>query len=147
MALFGLFVLLGQRTGATGMVLSRAAFGRRGGYLPAAIQAVLAIGWCAVNTWIIFDLVLALFGALGWVDPTANNYAIEIAVAAVIMGAQVVISWIGYRAISGFERWTVPPTIVVLVAMSVVAWTQLDIDWDTRARPGRYLPVASASPQ
>ena len=41
MALFGLFVLIGQRTGVTGMVLSRAAFGRRGAYLPAAIQACL----------------------------------------------------------------------------------------------------------
>src|SRR3712207_731960 len=30
MGLFGLFVLLGQRTGVTGMVLGRAAFGRRG---------------------------------------------------------------------------------------------------------------------
>ena len=50
MAIFGLFVLMGQRTGVTGMVLSRAAFGRRGNYLPAAIQALLVIGWCAVNT-------------------------------------------------------------------------------------------------
>ena len=39
MLLFGCFVLLGQKTGATGMVLARAAFGRRGNYLPAAIQA------------------------------------------------------------------------------------------------------------
>ena len=60
MLLFGCFVLLGQKTGATGMVLARAAFGRRGNYLPAAIQALLVIGWCAVNTWIILDLVMAL---------------------------------------------------------------------------------------
>ena len=44
MLLFGCFVLLGQKTGATGMVLARAAFGRRGNYLPAAIQALLVIG-------------------------------------------------------------------------------------------------------
>lgn len=139
MALFGLFVLLGQRTGVTGMVLSRAAFGRRGGYVPAAIQTVLAVGWCAVNTWIILDLVMALFGKLGLVDPAAGNYAAKIAVAAVIMGIQVVISWIGYSAISGFERWTVPPTIVVLVAMSVVAWTQFDINWGYAGPVGHVL--------
>ncbi|WP_222850171.1 purine-cytosine permease family protein [Allosaccharopolyspora coralli] len=139
MALFGLFVLLGQRTGATGMVLARAAFGRRGGYLPAVIQAVLAVGWCAINTWIILDLVMALFGELGWVDATAENHALKIAVAAVIMAAQVTISWIGYRAISGFEKWTVPPTIVVLVGMSIVAWTQLDIDWSYAGPPGEVL--------
>ena len=38
MLLFGLFVLLGQKTGATGMVLARAVFGRRGNYLPAGIR-------------------------------------------------------------------------------------------------------------
>ncbi len=139
MALFGLFVLLGQRTGLTGMVLSRAAFGRRGGYVPAAIQAVLAVGWCAVNTWIILDLVMALLGKLGLVDPAAENYAAKIGVAAVIMTVQVIISWIGYRAIAGFERWTVPPTIVVLVAMSIVAWTRLDIDWSYAGPPGEVL--------
>jgi len=30
MAVFGFFVLLGQRTGATGMLIGRAVFGRRG---------------------------------------------------------------------------------------------------------------------
>ncbi|MHA6799476.1 purine-cytosine permease family protein [Bounagaea algeriensis] len=139
MSLFGLFVLLGQRTGVTGMVLSRAAFGRRGAYLPAMIQALLAVGWCAVNTWIILDLVMALFGELGLVDPVAENYVAKIAVAAVIMAVQVVISWIGYRAISAFERWTVPPTIAVLLLMSLVAWTQLDIDWSYAGPPGEVL--------
>ena len=33
MAGFGFFVILGQRTGATGMLLARGAFGRRGAYL------------------------------------------------------------------------------------------------------------------
>ena len=90
---------------------------------------LLAVGWCAVNTWIILDLVMALLGKIGLVDPAADNYGWKILVAAVIMVIQVAISWAGYRAIATFERWTVPPTIVVLIAMSVVAWTQLDIDW------------------
>ncbi|MER5389318.1 cytosine permease [Saccharopolyspora sp. NPDC002686] len=139
MALFGLFVLLGQRTGATGMVLSRAPFGRRGNYVPAAIQAVLAVGWCAVNTWIILDLVMALLAELGLVDPMAHNYTAKIVVATLIMAVQVVISWIGYRAIAAFEKWTVPPTIVVLVGMSLVAWTKLDIDWSYAGPPGELL--------
>ena len=139
MGLFGLFVLLGQRTGVTGMVLGRAAFGRRGNYLPSVIQAALSIGWCAVNTWIILDLVMALFGKLGVVDPAAENYAAKIAVAALLMAIQVAISWLGYRAISAFERWTVPPTIAVLVLMSVVAWFFLDIDWSYAGPEGAVL--------
>ncbi|MBZ4014486.1 cytosine permease [Streptomyces purpurogeneiscleroticus] len=139
MALFGLFVLLGQRTGVTGMVLGRAAFGRRGNYLPAAIQALLAVGWCSVNTWIILDLVMALLGKLGAVDPHVANHGWKVAVAALIMAVQVAISWIGYRAISAFERWTVPPTILVLVVMSVAAWFFLRIDWSYAGPPGEIL--------
>lgn len=126
---FGFFVLLGQKTGATGMLLARGAFGRRGAYLPAVIQALVAIGWAAVNTWIILDLVMALFGMIGWVDPTAQNLGWRLGTAGVIMLIQVIICYRGYHAIAKFERWTMPPTVLVLVVMSVVAWTQFDIDW------------------
>lgn len=136
---FGFFVVLGQKTGATGMLLSRGAFGRRGAYLPAAIQATIAIGWSAVNTWIILDLVMALFGMLGWVDPAQHNYGWRIGTAAVIMAIQVFICYLGYRAIAAFERWTMPPTVLVLIAMSIVAWTQLDINWAYQGPPGEIL--------
>ncbi|WP_457946572.1 purine-cytosine permease family protein [Pseudarthrobacter sp. alpha12b] len=139
MLLFGCFVLLGQKTGATGMVLARAAFGRRGNYLPAAIQALLVIGWCAVNTWIILDLVMALFGTLGWVDPEAPNYAWKIGVATLIMALQVAIAWFGYKAIAAFEKWTVPPTILILAVMSAVAWFGMDIDWSYAGPAGAIL--------
>ncbi|MGO4382771.1 purine-cytosine permease family protein [Specibacter sp. RAF43] len=139
MALFGLFVLLGQRTGATGMVLARAVFGRRGNYVPSAIQALLGIGWCAVNTWIILDLVMALLGKLGMVNPDAANIGPKVLVAALIMAAQVTIAWFGYKAIAAFEKWTVPPTIVVLIAMSAVAWFGMDIDWGYAGPPGAIL--------
>ncbi|TRW81404.1 cytosine permease [Mycolicibacterium sp. 018/SC-01/001] len=139
MALFGVFVLIGQRTGVTGMVLSRAAFGRRGAYVPAAIQAVLAVGWCAVNTWIILDLVMALLGQLGIVDPDAPNSGAKIAVAAIIMAVQVTVAWFGYRTIATFERWTVPPTLAVLILMSVVAWFHLHIDWSYAGPTGEVL--------
>lgn len=139
MSLFGCFVLLGQKTGATGMVLARAAFGRRGGYLPAAIQASVTIGWCAINTYVILDLVLALFGKLDWLDPADHNYGWKIGTAAFLMAAQIVIAWFGYRAIAAFERWTVPPTIIILVAMSLFAWFGLDIDWNYAGPPGEIL--------
>jgi toxin CptA len=125
------------------MVLSRGAFGRRGNYLPSFIQAALVIGWCAVNTWIILDLVMALFGKLGLVDPAAHNYAAKIGVAAFIMAVQVFISWLGYKAIAAFERWTVPPTIAILVLMSVFAWFFLHIDWSYAGPDGAVLHGAA----
>jgi nucleobase:cation symporter-1, NCS1 family len=42
MSVFGFFVLMGQRTGVSQMVLSRSAYGRRGAYLPAAMQGLPA---------------------------------------------------------------------------------------------------------
>jgi nucleobase:cation symporter-1, NCS1 family len=88
MALFGFFVLMGQRTGVTQMVLSRSAFGRRGAYLPTAIQFCIATGWCAINTWIVLDLVTSLFGELG-ID---GGTGLRIAVVLVIMVLQVLIA-------------------------------------------------------
>lgn len=129
MGLFGFFVLLGQRSGVTAMVLGRGPFGRRGNYVPATIQLVVVVGWCAVNTWIILGLVMALLGKLGLVDPALPNIGAKIAVAAVIMAVQVAISRAGYRAISLFEKITMPITLAVLVGMSAVAWFMIDIDW------------------
>ncbi|AWT57452.1 permease, cytosine/purines, uracil, thiamine, allantoin family protein [Mycolicibacterium smegmatis MKD8] len=87
------------------------------------------MGWCAVNTWIVLDLVMALLGRVGIVDPDNASAAPRILVAAIIMVIQVVIAWFGYRVIATFERWTVPPTVAVLVAMTLVAWFGLDVDW------------------
>lgn len=125
MGTFGFFVLMGQRTGVTQMVLSRSAFGRRGAYLPTAFQFVIATGWCAINTWIVLDLVTSLFGELG----IAGGRGLKIVTVLVIMALQVLIAAYGFRAIAAFEKWTVPVTLVVLALMTVVAWTRIDVDW------------------
>jgi toxin CptA len=143
MATFGFFVLLGQRTGATGVVLSRATFGRVGSYLPALIHALVPMVWCALNTWIVLDLVMALLGKLDVVDSSVPHRGLRILIAGLIMIAQVVISWYGYRAIAAFERWTVPITIVILAAMSIAAWFFLHVDWGY-AGPGGHALTGSA---
>ncbi len=125
MSVFGFFVLIGQKTAVSQMVLSRATFGRRGAYLPAVMQGLLAVGWCAINTWIILDLVIALFDKIG----IHGGDGLKIGVAVVIMVIQVALAAVGFRAIARFERWTVPVTVVVLVAMTIVAWTRTDVNW------------------
>lgn len=125
MAVFGFFVLMGQRTGVSQMVLSRSAFGRRGAYLPTAFQFVIATGWCAINTWIVLDLVTSLFDEIG----IGGGRGLKIVTVLVIMALQVLIAAYGFRAIATFEKYTVPVTLVVLAAMTVVAWTNVDVDW------------------
>lgn len=125
MAVFGFFVLMGQKTGVSQMVLSRSAFGRRGAYLPAIVQGITSAGWCAINTWIVLDLVVALLGELG----ISGGIGVKVAIVVVVMSLQTWIAANGFRWIAAFEKYTVPVTLVVLLAMTVVAWTQLDIDW------------------
>ena len=125
MSVFGFFVLMGQRTAVNQMVLSRSAFGRRGAYFPALLQGLLAVGWCAINTWIILDLVVALFAKLGF----QGGLVFKIVVAVIIMGLQVWLAAVGFRAIARFERWTVPITLVVLAMMTVFAWTSSGVRW------------------
>lgn len=123
--IFGLFVLMGQRTGVTQMVLARSAFGRRGAYFPAFFQIVIATGWIAINTWIILDLTAELLRQLG----LPGTAAAKVVLVLVIMGIQVALATLGFYAIRTFEKFTVPITLLILVAMSFVAWTSGEIDW------------------
>ena len=126
MLLFGSFVLMGQKTGITQMVLSRSAFGRRGAYFPTVFQLIIPTGWIAINTWIVLDLTATLLEQVG-IPGTA---ATKIVLVLLIMGVQVALATLGFYAIRTFEKWTVPPTLVILVAMSIVAWTSGGVDWN-----------------
>lgn len=130
MCLFGLIVLVGQRTGLTGMMLSKWVFGRVGNVVPAVIQCIVGLGWCAINTWVILDLVLALLEQIGWAVTGPASIVVQLVVSLLIMGAQVAIALLGYKAIAAFERWTVPITAAVMLAMTVAAWGFIGIDWN-----------------
>ncbi len=131
-ALFGLFCVMGHRTGVNQMVLSRAAYGRRGAYLPAAGQVLMAMGWLGVNTWIVLDLAVGVLEELGVSGGTSLKYFLGF----LIMTIQVLIAIWGFYAIRTFEKYTVPVTAALLLIMSVLAWTQGDIVWTNSAVSG-----------
>jgi NCS1 nucleoside transporter family len=124
-AIFGLFCVMGHRTGVNMMVLSRAAFGRRGAWVPAAVQFLLPMGWIGVNTWIVLDLAVAALGELGIEGGQGLRYAVAFG----LMIAQCVIAVWGYYAIRSFERWTVPVTALIMAVMSVLAVTHADVSF------------------
>lgn len=130
MSIFGVMVLLGQRTGLTGMLLGRRVFGRVGNYLPSAIQTTVVVGWCAVNTWVVLDLVTALLMKVGLVSSIEGHFALKATIGGVVMVIQIIVSLFGYKAISTFEKWTVPPTVAILFVMTVAAWGFMGIDWN-----------------
>ena len=125
-AFFGLFCVMGYRTGVNQMVLSRAAFGRRGAYLPAVAQLLMTMGWLGVNTWVVLDLVLGIFKHIGYDNPgTGTKYAVGIG----IMAVQVLIAIVGFYLIQAFEKYTVPVAAVIVLVMSILAWTKIDVVW------------------
>lgn len=125
-ALFGAFCVMGHRTGVNQMTLSRAAFGRRGAYLPATAQMLMTMGWLGVNTWVVLDLVLALLGHFGIDHPgTGTKYTVGI----VIMAIQALIAIVGFYWIQAFEKWTVPVAAAIMVLMSILAWSKINIVW------------------
>ncbi|WP_226900010.1 purine-cytosine permease family protein [Nonomuraea phyllanthi] len=128
-AVFGLFNLMGHRTGVNQMVLGRAAFGRRGAVVPGVVQGLLTMGWVGVNTWVVLDLVLAILAQLGVHGGTGLKYL----VALVIMAAQLVLALYGFYAIRTFEKYTVPATVLVMAVMTVLAVAHADTDWTTAA--------------
>ena len=75
-ALFGLFCVMGHRTGVNQMVLSRSAFGRRGAYVPGVAQLLLTMGWVGVNTWVVLDLTLGVLDEIGVSGGTGLKYVI-----------------------------------------------------------------------
>jgi NCS1 family nucleobase:cation symporter-1 len=132
-ALFGLFCIMGHRTGVNQMVLSRAAFGRRGAYLPATAQMLMTMGWLGVNTWVVLDLVLGIFAEMGFDNPgTGTKYAVGIG----IMAVQAVIAVVGFYWIQSFEKWTVPVAAAIMALMTVLAWTKVDVVWNTSTVSG-----------
>jgi NCS1 nucleoside transporter family len=132
-ALFGLFCIMGSRTGVNQMVLSRAAFGRRGAYFPATAQLLMTMGWLGVNTWVVLDLVLGIFKHLGYNHPgIGTKYAVGIG----IMAVQVVIAVVGFYLIQSFEKYTVPLAAIVMIVLSILAWTKVNVVWTHSAAHG-----------
>jgi NCS1 family nucleobase:cation symporter-1 len=125
-AIFGLFCVMGHRTGVNQMVLSRSAFGRRGAYVPGVAQLLLTMGWVGVNTWVVLDLTLGVLTELGIEGGTGLKYVIGFA----LMAIQGLIAIYGFYLIRTFEKYTVPVAALIMVVMSVLAWTETDVVWN-----------------
>ncbi|MGD9517665.1 cytosine permease [Mycolicibacterium vanbaalenii] len=124
-AIFGVFNVIGHRTGVNQMVLGRAPFGRLGAAVPGVVQFLLTMGWVGVNTWVVLDLVLAVLAEVG----VTGGAWLDVVVAAGIMAIQLGLALYGFYAIRSFEKYTVPATVLVMAAMTVLAVMTTDVNW------------------
>jgi NCS1 family nucleobase:cation symporter-1 len=103
----------GTGQGLAQLPLSRAVFGRRGNYLPAALNFLSSLGWYTVNTFVGGGALAVLLR----VPLTAG-----IGVVAV---AQAVLAYLGYDVIHGFERVMAYVQAALFLALSIAAMTHL----------------------
>jgi NCS1 nucleoside transporter family len=139
-AIFATFTVMGHKTGVNQMVLSRSAFGVRGAYLPSILMFLMTLCWIGVNTYFPVKISMAILGQFGIPD----NWFVEIVVITLVMVLQVGIGVYGFYAIRTFEKYTVPPTIAIMVLMSILAWTRPGIvNWNltTSLPPGAHLAM------
>lgn len=126
-AIFAAITVMGHKTGANQMVLSRSAFGRRGGYLSSWMQFLMTMGWIGVNTY--FPTLL-IVGILGKVFNVEDTFFVKFVVVTIIMALQVGIGVYGFYLIRSFEKYTVPVTATIMLLMSILAWSRSGVvDW------------------
>ncbi|KAA0076242.1 cytosine permease [Tardiphaga sp. P9-11] len=141
-AIFAAFTVMGHKTGVNQMVLARSAFGRRGAYLPSLLMFLMTLGWIGVNTYFPVKISMAILGQFG----IADSWFANLVVITIVMVTQVVIGTYGFYAIRTFEKYTVPVTVVIMVLMSMLAWSQPGVvNWNhtTSLPPGPHLAMLS----
>jgi len=106
---FALLSIVGPATGYPQIAQSRSSFGRRGAYLPAALNWFSTTGWSAV-TFILGGLAFSLFLPIPFV--------LGVAIFAVI---QIVVAFYGHNFLHRFEQIMALILVGVFAAMSVVA--------------------------
>jgi len=138
--IFGVFTLMGKRTGVAQFALGRAAFGRRGDNVPSIINGLVTLAWIGLYTYVVLDLATYCLHKLGLPDNQVTKYS----VAAAIMIIQLVIGTLGFYAIRTFEKWTVPVLAGVMAVMTVLAFSKGDIVWNHSTVHGSGLIIAAA---
>src|SRR5262245_16057804 len=140
--IFAAFTVMGHKTGVNQMVLSRSAFGRRGAYLPSLLMFVMTLGWIGVNTYFPVKIAVGILGQFGIGDTAVTNFI----VVTFVMVIQVLIGIYGFYAIRTFEKYTVPITAVIMLLMSILAWTRPGVvNWSLQSSlpPAAHLAMLS----
>jgi nucleobase:cation symporter-1, NCS1 family len=121
--LVGLVSIAGKRGSAPTLVLSRAAFGRRGNLLPGAVSYLLLVGWETVLVSLATFATATVFGRLGWGDGNLTKVVAFLLVAAVIVAAGI----LGFDAIMALQKWLTIAMIAVTLIYIVLTVDEVDL--------------------
>ena len=106
---------IGTRTGLPTMILTRGAFGRRGGHLPAAFNLVVLMGW----SWV--QALLAGI-TLDFVVAEATGFSSPVLFAVLCQTIVVALALLGHSGIQRVEPWLAVVMLVVAASVFFVAF-------------------------
>ena len=131
---------IGTRTGLPTMVLTRGSFGRRGGYLPAAFNLVVLMGW----SWV--QAILAGI-TVNFVVEEATGFSSPVLFSVLCQAIVVVLALFGHAGISRVEPWLAVIMLVVAATVFFVAFRDVGLSGLTGLAPDPELmtgPIAFA---
>lgn len=167
--LVAFIAVAGKRGSAPTLVLSRAAFGVRGNFLPTMVAWVLNVGWEVVLTVLATLATATVFGRLGWSSGDVTKVAAFSVITVLIVGSAAlgfdvimrlqaiitvvtgVLTVVYFALAASHIRWPVvaalrsgPPqaflgATVLVITGFGLSWTQMAADYS------RYLPRSSSS--
>jgi nucleobase:cation symporter-1, NCS1 family len=123
-ALVGLVSLAGKETGAPTLIVSRAAFGRRGNALPNLVSYVSLVGWEIVLVALAVQAAEALLDRLG----VGGGTLITAIAFVLVAGATIAVGLLGHATILQVQKWAT----YAFAALTVVFFALYvgEIDWD-----------------
>jgi nucleobase:cation symporter-1, NCS1 family len=132
--LVGFVSLSGKRGSAPTMILSRAAFGVRGGGVPATLSYLLLVGWETALVSLATLATATVFTRLGWGGGTGVKIVAFLVVAALVVAGGI---W-GFDLIMRAQTWMT--VILALLTVGYIALTVSHIHWSTVSK----IPSGSA---
>ena len=139
--LVGFVSIAGKRGSAPTLVLSRAAFGRRGNLLPGAVSYLLLVGWETVLVSLATFATATVFGRLGWGDGNLTKVVAFLLVAGVIVAAGI----LGFDAIMKLQKWLTVAMIAVTLLYIVLTFDHVDLGAAGALPAGGFSAVVGAT--
>lgn len=123
---------MGHKTGVPFPVMSRIAFGTKGGQIPAGVRGLVAIAWFGIQTYlassVLDTLLLALFPAM---QPLADSSLLGLSALGwctflALWAVQVVIVSYGMHVIRKYMAVAAPITLITMCALAVWLFIRAD---------------------
>ncbi|MFD1555052.1 purine-cytosine permease family protein [Paraburkholderia silviterrae] len=120
-AVLGLTTIMGPRTGTSGIMTSRSAFGQLGSFLPKSLSLVSALSWFSINSIVATQALETLLKLTGW-----HGHGVIWVSLAIILAAEILLAIFGHATIIAAEKWIAVVLAVLFGALAAFVAPHVD---------------------